>query len=135
MVVLVIVYNFNIDNNKHYQSMYDIVYWKEIGDENTMTVDDYLKTHEIVKEIPTYKVDNMFTRHYTEVQTEFPIGSYVSAPIYDLRHTGLWDNQIVKIINYTSEDKMNQGYRFGAIIAFDSNVYWVDPADMHHVNN
>ena len=100
-----------------------------------MTVDDYLETHEIVKEIPTYKVDNMFTRYYTEVQTEFPIGSYASAPIYDLRHTGLWDNQIVKIIDYTSEDKISQGYRFGALIAFDGNVYWVDPADMHHVNS
>lgn len=65
-----------------------------------------------------------------EVRDKFPAGTEVTATIYPLRHHDIWEPQRAVVHSVTSEDEICKGYRFGVIVSYKDELYWIKPEDV-----
>lgn len=68
-----------------------------------------------------------------EIRNRFPAGTEVMATIYPLRHLGIWEPQRAVVHSVVSEDEIRKGYRFGVIVLYKNEIYWVRPEDVKEV--
>lgn len=76
---------------------------------------------------------DMWKEFREDMRKEFYPGRKVKAVIYALRRNDIWDPQDAIVDHCVTEDDIRNGYRFGIMVNYNGNVYWVEPSDCKSV--
>ena len=76
---------------------------------------------------------DIFKKFREDTRNEFYPGRPVKAKIYALRKHGIYDMQDAVVDRCVTDEECKEGYRFGIMVNYDGDVYWVDPSDCKSV--
>ena len=64
-----------------------------------------------------------------------PLGSIISAPIYNLRFKYGVGNEVrqAKVVSYTLKERCEEGFRFGIHVEYEGSEYWVSIEDLERM--
>ena len=72
---------------------------------------------------------DIFKEFREDTRNEFYSGRPVKAKIYALRKYGIYDMQDAVVDRCVTDEECKDGCRFGVMVRYNDNVYWVDPSD------